>query len=299
MLTTLLKYMVFALTAKTISKYQQRRTALPINYKVERIPVQELENTIVSLQNVWFYMQQKPVLEDISFNLKEGSCTALIGPNGAGKTTLVKMILGLIKPDHGTVALFNQPPSGKRNLNHLIGYLPQRQQFDQGFPVSAHDVVMMGRISCIGFLRFPTKADKTAASETLRKIGFKDELINRPIGELSGGQQQLVFLARALCSHTKLLILDEPTNGLDMLAQKNFYQVVRNLQKSLGLTILIISHDISALATYTDQMICLNRKVYTYGATAEVLKSTQIGAAYGTSPLKVILEEESHGNTCL
>jgi ABC-type Mn2+/Zn2+ transport system ATPase subunit len=195
------------------------------------------------------------------------------------------------------VRLFGRPPSGPHNQKHLVGYLPQRQHFDPGFPVSAHDVVMMGRVGCIGLCRYPSRADKEAATATLRRIGFRDELITKPIGELSGGQQQLVFLGRALCSHTRLLILDEPTNGLDLVAQRTFYRVVRELQRDLGLTILVVSHDISALAACADRMICLKGRVYVEGTTREVLSSPRLAEAYGTYPypLNVTLREGIDG----
>lgn len=246
----------------------------------------EVTGTVVSLEDVCVTVRGIPVLDHINLTLDEGSFTAVIGPNGAGKTTLVRVILGLVRPDSGSVRLFGKPPAGAGNRKHQVGYLPQRQQFDQGFPVSAHDVVMMGRVGCMGLFRFPARADKDAARETLHRIGFPDDLTGKPIGELSGGQQQLVFLGRALCSHTRLLILDEPTNGLDLVAQRTFYRVVQELQRDLGLTIFVVSHDISALAGCADRMVCLNGSIYADGNIREVLSSSRLAEAYGNVPLE-------------
>jgi ABC-type Mn2+/Zn2+ transport system ATPase subunit len=254
---------------------------------------------VVSLEAVCASIRGVRVLDHIDLELAAGSFMAIIGPNGAGKTTLIRLILGLIRPDSGRVLLFGKPPAGAYNQKHLVGYLPQRQQFDPGFPVSAHDVVMMGRVGCIGLFRFPSRADKEVAAQSLRRIGFRDELIRKPIGELSGGQQQLVFLARALCSHTRLLILDEPTNGLDLVAQRTFYRVVRELQQDLGLTVLVVSHDISTLASYADRMICLNGTIYAEGGTQEVLSSPQLAAAYGIASTDKYLQESDNGFSSL
>lgn len=247
---------------------------------------------VVSLEKVNVSIRGVRVLDGIDLDLAEGAFVAVIGPNGAGKTTLVRVILGLVKSDSGRVLLFGNPPNGPQNQKHRVGYLPQRQQFDPGFPVSAHDVVMMGRVGCIGLFRFPSRSDKDAATETLRRIGFRDGLIGKPIGELSGGQQQLAFLGRALCSHTQLLILDEPTNGLDLVAQRTFYRVVRELQRDFGLTILVVSHDIAAVAGCVDQMICLKGSVRARGTAREVLASPGLAEAYGAEPLKFLARED-------
>ncbi|MDA8096515.1 MAG: metal ABC transporter ATP-binding protein [Desulforudis sp.] len=240
----------------------------------------EHKQPAVEVTDLTVQLGNKSVLDNVCFTVKEGSFTSIIGPNGAGKTTLVRVLLGLVRPGRGIVHLFGKTPLRSRNRRHGVGYLPQRKEFDRRFPVSALDVAMMGRVACMGLFRFPKPHDREAAMETLRRIGFKDDLIYRPIGELSGGQQQLAFLARALCSHTRLLLLDEPTTGLDPAAQERFYEVVQTLRRDLGLTILVVSHDVDTISQFADRFICLNRSVLVQGKPSEVLASARLREAY-------------------
>jgi len=240
---------------------------------------------IVALENVTVTLSGHRVLEEVTLGFNEGTFTGIIGPNGAGKTTLLKIILGLIKPDCGTVTVFGGPPSGRGNRRHLIGYLPQRQQFDRRFPISVLDAVMMGQVPCIGSLRFPTKQHREAARKSLEMVGLNGEMAGRQIGELSGGQQQLVFLARALCSHTRLLLLDEPTAGLDVMAQQRFYTQVRNLQQDLKLTVILVTHDLGTVAAYADELVCLHKRVYARGEPGRVLLSPALADLFGNNLL--------------
>jgi zinc transport system ATP-binding protein len=153
-----------------------------------------------------------PVLWDINLRILPGSFLGIIGPNGAGKTTLLRVLLGLLAPTHGLVRVFGQAPQQLGRAAHRIGYVPQRPAFDPRFPVSVRDVVMMGRTCCLGLLRFPRRSDWQRVDAMIEMVGLAGAE-NRRIGELSGGQQQRAFLARALCSETKLLLLDEATTA--------------------------------------------------------------------------------------
>jgi len=231
-----------------------------------------MENTsIVEFDHVYAVLQGRAVLEDINFSVLPGSFIGIIGPNGAGKTTLLRLVLGLLPPAGGQVRLFGIPPQKLNRKKRRVGYLPQKPQFDRRFPASVRDIVLMGLVRELGFFRRPQARDKKHAEEVMSKIGILD-LQNRPIGELSGGQQKLVFLAGALVSRPRLLILDEPTAGLDPFAQHNFYRLVKELQAEMKLTVLSVSHDLAAISANAHKLICINKTMHVHGSPAEVIK---------------------------
>ena len=236
-------------------------------------------HTLIDMQNVWVSLGGHTVLEDITFSLEEKMFLGVIGPNGAGKTTLLRVMLGLVRPDRGSVRVMGMSPDELKHELHHIGYVPQAVMFDPIFPVSVFDVVMMGRICCIGPLRFATKKDKDAVAESIRMVGL-DGLESRPIGELSGGQQKRAFLARALCMETRILMLDEPTSGLDIPAQSQFMDLLTDLKERLGLSVIFVSHDVNVLARYADEMVCINRSMHLHGKPEEVIGSDRLKDAY-------------------
>jgi zinc transport system ATP-binding protein len=200
-------------------------------------------------------------LEDIDLDIQVGRYVGILGPNGAGKSTLLKVVLGLVRPTRGQVMVFGQPPEHMRGRGRIVGYLPQRPLSSPQFPVSVSDVVLMGRYGRVGLLRKPGQRDREVAMESLARVGIS-HLARRPIGELSGGEQQRVFIARALCVEPRLLALDEPTVSLDACAQDDLYALVDGLKREMGLTVLMVCHDVGAVSRFVDDVICINRRIH-------------------------------------
>lgn len=200
------------------------------------------------------------ILDKVSFAVDEGELAALIGANGAGKTTLLKVLTGIIKPAGGSVRLFGKPLT--KDNRKLISYLPQKSNFDPHFPLRVSDVVQLGWTSWSLFHRY-RKAEKERVEWCLAQVDMAD-FAHRPIGELSGGQQQLVFLARSLYGNPRLLLLDEPTTGLDVTARQRFYRLLKELKQKLSLTVLIVTHDLEAVVAHADRVILLANKKVAY-----------------------------------
>ena len=238
-----------------------------------------MSREVVEVRDLRVSVNHENILDDVNLKIQEGTFLGLIGPNGGGKTTLLKTILGLIRPDRGEVRVFGLPPDDHRNRGR-IGYLPQRAYADLTFPVSAFDVVLMGRYSRIGIWRRPTAEDRRRAMEKLSAVGMA-HLRDRPIGHLSGGEQQRVFIARALASDPQLLLLDEPTAGVDTSAQQSFYGLLGELKKEYALTIVLVSHDIGVVPHHTDEVACLNRRLHLHGRSPDALDAETLGKVYG------------------
>lgn len=219
------------------------------------------------------------VLEDITFQVHRGQFVGLVGPNGAGKTTLLKALLGLIPIHSGTVRVFGHTPGQGAHDAHGVGYVPQRQDISRRFPATVADVVMMGRFCCMAPLRWPKRTDWKHVFDTLELVGL-GPLADRPVGRLSGGELRRVTLAQALCASTRLLVLDEPTIGLDLPAEHDFYSLLGRLQKELSLTVVAVSHDLVALGGQADELICINRRMHIHGNPNDVVHSHAIREAY-------------------
>jgi zinc transport system ATP-binding protein len=242
---------------------------------------------IVSIKGLWICRAEHAVLENINLELQAGDFLGLIGPNGGGKSTLLKAMLGLIKPDRGSIALFGLPPAAARSR---VGYVPQKTVFDQSFPVKALDVVLMGRYSRTGLLHRYGSQDRQAALRALKAVGM-DDRAEREIGALSGGEQQRVFVARSLVSDPKLLLLDEPTAGVDSAQQKEFYDLLCHLNRDLHIAIVLVSHDVTAISKYVNKIACLNQRLYYHDS--KELSNEDIEKAYGC-PVEMIAHGTPH-----
>jgi ABC-type Mn2+/Zn2+ transport system ATPase subunit len=233
--------------------------------------------SVVELEDVSFAYNGTPALQGVSLEVPRGSFTALIGPNGAGKSTVLRLLLGLLRPQAGEVRVLGERP-GRAGL--AIGYVPQRIKLPYGFPLAVHEVVLMGTYGRLGLGRRPGADEHARVTQALARVRM-EHLAARRFGELSGGQQQRVLIARALASEPRLLLLDEPTAGLDPAAQARFYTLVCDLQKEEDLTLLCASHDLGVVSAHADRVILLDRTVRAAGTPAHVLGSRALERSYG------------------
>lgn len=234
---------------------------------------------VIAVKNVTVTRQELVMLDDVSLTVHQGEFAAIIGPNGAGKTTLLKVILGLTKLDSGSVEVFGRPVDKLGEMRSRIGYVPQIHNIDLNFPVSVYETVLMGTYGRVGVGRRPASSDHEATIAALDRVGMT-ELKNRPIARLSGGQRQRVFIARALVSNPELLLLDEPTTGVDLATSGSLYSLLKEL-KDEGTTVVLVSHDITVVAAYLDSLACLNRSLVAHGRPEEVAKSEALKEMYG------------------
>ncbi|MGZ5439099.1 MAG: metal ABC transporter ATP-binding protein, partial [Candidatus Aminicenantales bacterium] len=213
--------------------------------------------SLVVLRTVSFAYDGTPVLVDIDLVIEEGDFLAIIGPNGSGKTTLVKIILGLLRPTAGQVEIFGKPPAQFSNWDK-IGYVPQKAtHVDPFFPASVDEVVGMALISSRRQGSAKGREARAKVRRALEVVGMA-EFGREPIGRLSGGQQQRVFIARALVTSPRVLFLDEPTTGVDAETQTAFYDMLDRLNRSEGLTIVLVTHDIGIVNKHVNRVACLN-----------------------------------------
>lgn len=247
-----------------------------------------MKKLIIEIKNVSFQYEHTQVLKDISFAVQEGDFLALLGPNGSGKSTLLKLILGLLKPMQGEILLFDQPLSSFKQ-RELIGYVSQKSNsFNSGFPATVKEVVQSGLVKKTGlFKRFPNNSDELVLN-ALKQVGM-EQFINRNIGQLSGGQQQRVFIARALIANPKVLILDEPTVGIDHENVQAFYELLEKLNKENNITLILVTHDVDTVSNKISHVACLNHTIHFHGYKDEFDEISQEtrDAWYGHSVRKI------------
>lgn len=227
---------------------------------------------IIEVNDVSFSYGDENVLKNIDFQVHKGDYLGIVGPNGAGKTTLIKIMLGLLKPDSGSVKIFTD----------RIGYVPQKAtNFDENFPATAKEVVAMGNFK-----------NKKAVENAIEKVGMSD-FKNKLIGELSGGQQQRIFIARALAAEPEVVFLDEPTTGIDQESQEEFYNLLKKLNEQMGLTLVLVSHDIEKVLKEAMHIACIDHTLVCHSSPKEYLQSVS-DSEFG-SDIK-ILPHHHHNN---
>lgn len=245
----------------------------------------------IRIEKACFSYEGQAILDRVDLTVEEGDFLGIIGPNGSGKTTLLRMILGLLKPDSGAVSVFGHPPEESR---HLIGYIPQYAEFDREFPVSAWEMVLLGRLSKAPLFGRYREEDYRAAERAMRQVEVYD-LHRQRLGTLSGGQLQRVLIARALASRPRLLLMDEPTASMDTRAEKDLYHILKKI--NLETTIVLVTHDLGFVSSIVKRVACLNRNLIchpTSRLTPEIIEELYHGPVHVVQHEHVLHAEASH-----
>jgi manganese/iron transport system ATP-binding protein len=243
----------------------------------------------IELSDIWAGYNGQAALEGVTLTIEEGCLAGLVGPNGSGKSTLLRVILGLHRPWRGKVRLFGQKIDG---AHRLLGYMPQVELVDWNFPVSVFDVVMMGRYGRLGLLRRPSRRDREVVWRCLEQVKMAD-LAQRQIGELSGGQQRRVLIARTLTQEPRILLLDEPFAGLDAASQHDLLDLFNEVQAA-GKTLVVATHDLTCVAGRFHHAVLLNRKIIAYGEPETVFTEEILNATFQTHLLLVNVEGKTY-----
>ena len=239
-------------------------------------------NPLVRFDHATLGYGRRVVLSDLTFDIPVGDFLGIVGPNGAGKTTVLRSILGTLRPIAGTVTV-------KPGLR--FGYVPQRDSVDYGFPLKVLDVVLMGRYDRIGLGRRPTSQDRALAVQALEHVGIAD-LQDQQLSALSGGQKQRTLIARALVGAPDMLVLDEPTNGMDLVSTTQILSLVRQLHERDKLTVLMVSHALNEVANYVSRIALTMSGAFRIGTVREIMSEQMLSAMYGI-PVQV---DEIHGH---
>ena len=227
---------------------------------------------LITCKNISFVYDGVPSVKNLNFSVEQNDYLCIVGENGAGKSTLIKGLLRLKKPSSGTIRL------GNGLLTKEIGYLPQQTTVQKDFPASVYEVVLSGCLNRLGVKPFYTKKEKKITNENLRKMGIEN-LKNCCYRELSGGQQQRVLLARALCATKKVILLDEPVAGLDPVVTQSLYELIRQINEDMGITVVMVSHDIHAAVQYAKHILHWRHAQLFFGTTEEYLNS-EVGSHF-------------------
>jgi zinc/manganese transport system ATP-binding protein len=231
----------------------------------------------IEVNQVDIWLGGKPVLQGLNLQIHQGEFLGVIGPNGAGKTTFMRLLLGWVRPQKGTVTVFGE--TRRRKILPLLGYVPQARHFDPETPISGREFVSFGLAR--SFRPWLTKQERSAVDAVIRQVGA-ESFVDQPIGRLSGGERQRLYLAQALLGDPRCLLLDEPTSNLDPGAQERLTALVDQVRRERGMTVVFISHDINLMARYADRILYLARGHYACGKVSEVLTAEVLTGLYGT-----------------
>ena len=236
----------------------------------------EAGEVVIQLQGVSCGYDKQEVLSDVTLDITHGDFVGLLGPSGSGKTTLLRTVLGAVNIFQGQVLVEGVSTHRRRPR---VGYVPQLETIDWNFPVTVQEVVMMGRTMDSRLFPWYTRQDRMLAADMMERLGISD-LARRHIRELSGGQQQRVFLARALVSGPRILLLDEPTSGVDIKTRDDVMHLLHELNHQ-GITIILTTHEINAVAAHLPWLVCLNGRILAEGPPAQVITSETLKLTYG------------------
>lgn len=245
----------------------------------------------IRFEETWFSYNSEPVVRDINFSITQGEFAAILGPNGSGKTTLMKLALGLLKPSSGQVLLFGEPAESFGDW-HRVGYVPQRTQATESrFPASVREIVNFGSYSGFSPLAIFKRRDRSRVDEAMELAGI-EQLADRRVSDLSVGQQQRMLIARSLVRRPDLLVMDEPVAGVDAAGEEQFHTMVRRLNRDLGITIVMVSHDIGAVMREATTCACINRDIVFHGPVHQ-LDAQALSGLYGF-PVDVLMHDPDH-----
>ncbi|MEW4325060.1 metal ABC transporter ATP-binding protein [Rossellomorea marisflavi] len=241
-----------------------------------------VETPVIKIEDVSFRYERERVLEEINLSVPQGAFLGIVGPNGSGKSTLLKLMLGLLRLRQGKIELFGTPLQKFKDWSR-IGFVSQKaNSFNTGFPATVFEVVASGLTKKAGLFRRISHQHKQDVLEAIESVGM-EAFARRNIGELSGGQQQRVFIARALVSKPDIMILDEPTVGVDSQNVQTFYEMLERLNKDLGITLVLVTHDIGTITSKVTHVACLNKQLHFHGDTEEFekQKDDELSSFYG------------------
>ena len=271
--------------------YQNKIDGLNTDFIKNPNGVNHQEN-IIEAHNISFAYGKEEILKGITLNIHRGDYLGIVGSNGAGKTTFLKIILGLLKPTEGSVALFGKDGKEFKDWSK-VGYVPQKiANFDAGFPATVQEVVMMSRYAKKGLFHRTNKEDERIVKEALEHVDMVDYK-DRLIGDLSGGQGQRVFIAKALAGQPEIIFLDEPTTGVDIQSENEFYALLKKLNQELGLTLVLGTHNIERILKEAMHIACIDRTLVCHTSPEEFVKDNPSLHVFGRD-VKII--EHRHNN---